>query len=109
MKENKTVFEPVGDNIQLDYNPEVGGKVGGIYMPQNAKGAPTVTCSVVAVGPLCKQVKAGDRAVIAVNQLIVLKLDGEEVAFTKEDRVLAVVKSLERTMKVVGDITHVGL
>jgi co-chaperonin GroES (HSP10) len=87
----KRVYQPVGDNIQLDYDPKSGEKVGGIYLPQNAKGAPTILATVVAVGPSCKQVKPGQKAVIAINQMIVLKLDGQEVAFTKEDRVLAVV------------------
>lgn len=90
MKENPTEFQPVGDNIQIDLE---GGqeKIGSIYLPQNMQKAPTVLAKVVAVGPLCKQIKVGQWAVISVAQVLVLKLDGEECAFTKEDRVLAVV------------------
>jgi len=92
MKENTTEFQPVGDNIQITLE---GGqeKIGSIYLPQNMQKAPTVLAKVVAVGPLCKQIKAGQWAVVGVAQVLVLKLDGNDVAFTKEDRVMAVVDS----------------
>lgn len=91
MLEIRTAYTPIDDNVQVDYDPEVGKQVGGIFLPQNAKGSPTVRVTVIAVGPGCRQVKPGDHAVIAVNQFIVFKLDGEKAVFTKEKSILAVV------------------
>jgi len=88
-KSAKLVYQPVGDNIQIDFDAGPA-QIGGIFLPDNAKKAPTILVRVIAVGPLCKQIKAGQRAVVTIPQVLVLKLNGEEVAFTKEDRVLAV-------------------
>ena len=110
MKENPTVYQPVGDNVQLDYDPTPTNKVGAIYLPQNAKGAQTIMCDIIAVGPLCQQVKPGQRAVIAINQIILLKLNGDEVSFTKEDRILAVCDrtAVDRPLEIVQAPPEVG-
>ncbi len=58
------VMTPVGEQVVVHMHP-TESDMAGIVIPENAKNPQqTNICTVIAVGPLCKQVKAGDRVFI---------------------------------------------
>lgn len=83
-------YVPYGDYVQV---AAAGAAMqGGIIIPQNARMG-FVVVEVIAAGAGCKLVKAGDRVLIHPEGMVKAKHDGCEVAFTKEDKILAVVHS----------------
>jgi co-chaperonin GroES (HSP10) len=86
-------FQPTADFIQVKYQAET--KVGGVFIPGQAKPRDYVVVEVIAVGPDCKKVKAGDRVIISTNGIHGkadgILVDGVRVHFTQERVVLAVV------------------
>lgn len=87
-------FRPVANHLILQYQRP--GKVGEIIMPIQMKALDTIICEVLAVGPDCKQVKAGERVLILTKALVGgpngLLVEGQSVFVTQEQTVIAVVE-----------------
>lgn len=82
-----TKYIPFNHIIQLDYSPAT--KIGEIHLPQGMKkvaGFEFVRCTVLAVGPECKQVKVGD--VVVLPTAMMQKC--EDAWFTGEDKIMAI-------------------
>lgn len=86
---NKT-YEPVGDSIWIQVDIEDALKPDRIVLPGNAKLPPFFEAEVIAVGPKCVQVKKGDVVLLNAVTIMAIKVDGEDLTFTKEDRVVAI-------------------
>jgi co-chaperonin GroES (HSP10) len=82
-------YEPVADSIWVRC---VIDKPDNIYLPGNAKLPPFVEAEVLAVGPKCAQVKKGDTVLLNSVTIMAVKFGGEDYTFTKEDRIVAVVR-----------------
>ena len=89
----KAAFSPVSNYIQIEYRKQT--TAGGIIIPGQAKPLEFVTSRVVAVGPDCKTVKAGDVIVVATKGIHGgekgITIDGDQAFFTQESLVVAVV------------------
>lgn len=91
-KMSKITYEPYGDNVQLELSGDAE-KVGAIIMPQRRQLPAWCEAVVVAAGPKCVLVKVGD--LVLINSGAVLKGQTTDLgvfAFTKEDKILAVVR-----------------
>lgn len=84
-------IHPLGENVLA--KPDEGQKKtnSGIFLPENAAEKPK-TATVLAVGKLVKDVKAGDRIIAKSYTTTDLKIDGEEFSIVKEDDILAIIK-----------------
>ena len=62
----------------------------GLYLPEKATEKPKVA-KVVAVGPMAKQVKVGDRILYKSYSPTEVKIDKDEYLLVKEEDVLATI------------------
>jgi len=84
-------YAPVGDTIWVEV--DLDAVADGIVMPGTMKLPPFVHANVLAVGPKCVQVKAGDVVLVNSSTVTRMKVGQEpEALFTKEPQVVAVVK-----------------
>jgi chaperonin GroES len=83
--------KPLSDYIVAQ--PEVAATktASGLYLPDKATEKPKVA-AVVAVGPMAKQVKVGDRILYKSYSPTEVKVDGSEYLLVKEEDVLATLK-----------------
>ncbi len=92
---NDIKFKPNGNNVQLAYVQEGERTEGGIVIPGSARKLDFITASVIAVGPKCELVKAGDRVVVALKGLVNgetgVMVDGRRFFFSQEQVILAVI------------------
>ena len=92
MKLKTRNYVPVDTTLWLDYDAEDALGDSKLVLPGNAKLPPFVKCEVLAAGPQCKQVKAGDTVLINSVSITRIKLAGEpDTFFTKEPQVVAVI------------------
>lgn len=91
MKLKTKSYAPVGEAIWLEWEPDDTGEI--VLHATGPKMPPFVEALVLAVGPLCKQVKDGDRVVVNSAVITKMKFDGQEIYFTKELQIVAVVGS----------------
>lgn len=85
-------YQPYGEIIQVDWTPPTFGK---LIIPEKSQaklGLPFFKIKVLAAGPACKQVKAGDW--VLLPQQVLLKADwgGGLAWFTSENKILAIVQ-----------------
>jgi chaperonin GroES len=84
-------LQPLGDYVVAQAEEADSKTASGIYLPSNAQEKPK-TAKVVAVGPLAKQVKVGDRIVYKSYSNTDVKVGKDEFILVKEEDVLATVK-----------------
>lgn len=102
MPPNYSAFEPIGDGVILsiareDVN-EMVATAGGILVPKSADRAnnPIQECLVVAAGPECKQIKAGDLCQFNLLNAPAIPAGDVEIRFTQEPHVLCITKKAPR-------------
>jgi len=86
-----TPLQPLGDYVVAVGEEAETKTASGIYLPENAAEKPK-TAKVVAVGPVVRQVKKGDRIVYKSFSTTEVKVGKEEYILVKEEDVLATVK-----------------
>lgn len=86
-----TPLNPLGDYIVAQVEEAQSKTASGLYLPEAAKEKPK-TSKVVAVGPLVKQVKVGDRIVYKSYSQTEVKVEKDEYVLVQEQDVLATVK-----------------
>ena len=93
MKLQTKEYAPVGEAIWLDFDLDELTNGSKLIMPNNAKMPPFIEATVLAAGPKCLQVKAGDRVLLNSVTITRMKVGSDpEVLFTKEDKIVAIVK-----------------
>ena len=83
-------LQPLGDYIVAQSEEAETKTASGLYLPDKAQEKPK-TAKVVAVGPLAKQVKIGDRIVYKSYSTTDVKVEGADYILVKEEDVLATV------------------
>ena len=87
-------FKPNSNYIWLDHEKAL--KVGEIFLPNKAKGLEWMTAKVLAAGPECKCVAAGDEVLLATKGCVGgddgVLLRGSRFFFTQENMVVAVIR-----------------
>lgn len=86
-----TPLQPLGDYVVAVGEEAESKTASGLYLPDKAQEKPK-TAKVVAVGPLAKQVKTGDRIVYKSYSTTDVKVGSETYILVKEEDVLATVK-----------------
>ncbi len=84
-------IQPLADYIVAQQEEASNKTASGLYLPNNAQEKPKVA-KVVAVGPIVKQLKVGDRIIYKGYSTTDVKHDNEEYILVKEEDVLATVK-----------------
>jgi chaperonin GroES len=85
-----TPLKPLGDYVVAVAEEAESKTASGLYLPEAAKEKPK-TSKVVAVGPLVKQVKVGDRIVYKAYSNTEVKVGKEEYILIQEQDILATV------------------
>lgn len=83
-------IKPLGDYVVAQAEEAASKTASGLYLPENAKEKPK-TAKVVAVGPVAKQVKPGDRIIYKSYSTTDVKVGGEDYLLVKEEDILATV------------------
>lgn len=86
-----TPLQPLGDYVVAQAEEAESKTKSGLYLPDNAKEKPK-TAKIVAVGPLAKQVKVGDRIVYKGYSTTDVKVEGTDYILVEEKDILATVK-----------------
>jgi chaperonin GroES len=86
-----TNIQPLADYVVAQAEEAESKTASGLYLPDNAKEKPK-TAKVVAVGPLAKQVKVGDRIIYKSYSTTDVKVGRDEYMLVKEEDILATVK-----------------
>jgi chaperonin GroES len=84
-------IQPIADYVVAVAEEAQSKTASGLYLPGNAQEKPKVA-KVVAVGPVVKQVKTGDRIIYKSYSTTEVKLGSDEYILVKEEDVLATVK-----------------
>lgn len=84
-------LQPLGDYIVAVGEEAESKTASGIYLPEKATEKPK-TAKVVAVGPVVRQLKVGDRIVYKSFSTTEVKVGSEEYILVEEKDVLATVK-----------------
>lgn len=94
----KATYRCVRDIILLDWEPPT--KAGEIILPQKSQQAMKLSfysIPVIAAGPKCEVVKAGDMVLLPAEAILKVTYDGRTVFFCNEQKVLAVVEEPVKT------------
>ncbi len=81
---------PLADYVVAQAEEAKSQTASGLYLPTNAAEKPKVAV-VVAVGPLAKSLKVGDKIIYKSYSPTEVKVDGTEYILVKEEDVLATV------------------
>lgn len=84
-------IQPLADYVVAQPEEAETKTASGLYIPDNAKEKPK-TSKVVAVGPMVKSVKVGDRIIYGGFTNTDVKVDGKEYQIVKEENIYATVK-----------------
>lgn len=84
-------LQPLGDYVVAQTDAADTKTKSGLYLPDKAQEKPK-TAKVIAVGPLAKQIKIGDRIVYKSYSNTDVKVGSEDYILVKEEDVLATVK-----------------
>jgi chaperonin GroES len=85
-----TPLKPLGDYVVAVAEEAESKTASGLYLPEAAKEKPK-TSKVVAVGPMVKQVKVGDRIVYKAYSNTEVKVGKDEYVLVQEQDILATV------------------
>jgi chaperonin GroES len=85
-----TPLKPLGDYVVAQADEAESKTASGLYLPEAAKEKPK-TSKVVAVGPLVKGVKVGDRIVYKSYSQTEVKVGKEDYILVQEQDILATV------------------
>ena len=83
--------KPLSDYVVAKPEEAPTKTASGLYLPEKATEKPKVA-TVLAVGPLAKQVKVGERILYKSYSPTEVKLDGTEYLLIKEEDILATLK-----------------
>lgn len=83
-------LKPMADNLLLKQHEAAQTTVAGIMLATSTKDRPPIF-DVVAAGPKCEGIAAGDKVVVDRSVGTDVKMDGADYKFVKLDDVLAVV------------------
>jgi chaperonin GroES len=83
--------QPLGDYVVAEPEEAPTKTASGLYLPEKAAEKPKVA-KVLAVGPLAKQVKVGDRILYEAYSPTEVKVDGKDYLLVREEKVLATLK-----------------
>lgn len=84
-------INPLADYVVAQAEEAQAKTSSGIYLPDQAQEKPK-TAKVVAVGPLAKQVKVGQRVLYKTYSTTEVKVEGTDYILIKEEDILATVK-----------------
>ena len=84
-------INPLSDYVVAQAEEAETKTASGLYLPESAKEKPK-TAQVLAVGPLTKQVKVGDKIVYKSYSTTDVKIGKDEYILVREEDVLATVK-----------------
>lgn len=84
-------LKPLHDRVIIKRLPEEEKTAGGIIIPDAAKEKP-MSGEVVAAGPECKMIEAGQAVLFAKYAGTEFNAEGEDVLIMREDDILAVVE-----------------
>lgn len=82
---------PLGDYVVAQPEEAPTKTASGLYLPEKTAEKPKVA-KVVAVGPLAKQIKVGDRILYEAYSPTEVKIDGVDYLLVREEKVLATLK-----------------
>ncbi|MGL1862898.1 MAG: co-chaperone GroES [Pseudodesulfovibrio sp.] len=82
-------LKPLSDRVIVKRKEEQEKTAGGIYIPDSAKEKPQGG-EVLAAGPECKTVKAGDSVLFAKYAGSEFAVDGEDLVVMREDDILGI-------------------
>jgi len=82
-------LKPLSDRVIVKRKEEQEKTAGGIYIPDSAKEKPQGG-EIVAAGPDCQTVKAGDSVLFAKYAGSEFALDGDDLIIMREDDILGV-------------------
>lgn len=82
---------PLGDYVVAQPEDAPTKTASGLYLPEKATEKPKAA-KVLAVGPMAKQVKVGDRILYKSYSQTEVKVDGTEYLLVKEEDILATIK-----------------
>ena len=83
-------LKPMADNLLLKQHEAAQTTVAGIVLATSTKDRPPIY-DVVAAGPKCVEIAAGDKVVVNREVGTDVKMDGTDYKFVKLEDVLAVV------------------
>lgn len=84
-------INPLADYVVAQQEEAETKTASGLYLPDKAQEKPK-TAKVVAVGPVAKQLKVGDRIIYKSYSTTDVKVGGETYILIKEEDVLATLK-----------------
>jgi chaperonin GroES len=82
-------MKPLHDRVIVKRKEKEDRTAGGIYIPDSAKEKPQGG-EILAAGPECKTVKAGDSILFAKYAGSEFSMDGEDLIIMREDDILGV-------------------
>lgn len=83
-------LKPMADNVLLKQHEAAQTTVSGIILATATKDRPAIY-DVMAVGPKCTDIAAGDKVVVNRENGTDVKLDGVDYKFVRQEEILAVV------------------
>ncbi len=84
-------ISPLADYVVAQAEEAASKTASGLYLPEGAKEKPKVA-KVLAVGPLVKDVKVGERIIYGGYSNTEIKHDGKEYILIKNENIFATVK-----------------
>ncbi len=88
---SKVPLQPLADYVVATQEAAQTKTASGLFLPDNAGEKPKIA-TVVAVGPLVKDVKAGDKIIFGGYSNTDIKIEGAEYMLIKLDNIFAVIK-----------------
>jgi chaperonin GroES len=82
---------PLGDYVVAEPEEAPTKTASGLYLPEKAAEKPKAA-KVLAVGPLCREIKVNDRILYKSYSETSVKVDGKEYLLVEEKDVLATLK-----------------
>jgi len=88
MKENSIPLAPLADYVVAVQEEAKTKTASGLYLPDSGSEKPKIA-EILAVGPLVKDVAAGDRVIYGGYSNTEIKIDGKSYMLVKNDSIFA--------------------
>jgi len=86
----KVPLQPLGDYVVAAQEAAKTKTASGLFLPDNAGEKPKIA-TVVAVGPLVKDVKTGDKIIFGGYSNTDVKIEGMEYMLIKQENIFATI------------------
>ena len=84
-------IQPLADYVVVQQEEASSKTASGLYLPDNASEKPKVA-KVLAVGPMVKDVKVGEKVVYGGYSNTEIKIEGQNYLLIKNENIFATVK-----------------